>query len=129
MSLASKVTRLKCSFDASDEEKLGPNPKRRVPAPESCRRRRARPQSKRSGRPSQGDGERLKVQVQFNMSKWDFINDVTGDESIVRWKEDDEEVKMVCLVVATVVQGVVELVVKFGGENGFFGGEEEELRW
>ena len=33
---------------------------------------------------------------------------------------------MVCLVVATVVQGVVEMVVKFGGENGFFGGEEEE---
>ena len=26
---------------------------------------------------------------------------------------------MVCLVVATVVQGVVEMVVKFGGEDGF----------
>ena len=32
---------------------------------------------------------------------------------MVRRKEDDEEVKMVCLVVATVVQMVVEMVVKF----------------
>ena len=46
------------------------------------------------------------------MTKWDFANDVTGDESIVRRKEDDEEVKMVCLVVATEVQVVVEMVVK-----------------
>ena len=53
------------------------------------------------------------------MSKRDFANDVTGDESIVRRKEDDEEVKMVCLVVATVVQVVVEMVVKFDGEDGF----------
>jgi len=46
------------------------------------------------------------------LTKWDFANDVTGDESIVRRKEDDEEVKMVCLVVATEVQVVVEMVVK-----------------
>ena len=63
--------------------------------------------------------ERLMVQVQFNLTKWDFANDVSEDESIVRRKEDDEEEKMVCLVVAKVVWMVVGKVVKFDGEDGF----------
>ena len=54
------------------------------------------------------------------MSNRDFANDATGDESIVRRKEVDEEVKVVCLVEATVVQVVVEMVVKFWWKNGFF---------
>jgi len=66
------------------------------------------------------------VQVQFNMAKRDFANGVTGNETIVRRKEVDEEARMVCSVEATVVQVVVEMVVKFWWKNGFFGGEEEE---
>ena len=50
----------------------------------------------------------------------DFANDASEDESMVRRKEDDEEVKMVCLVVATVVQVVVEMVVKLMERMGFF---------
>ena len=59
------------------------------------------------------------MQVQFNLAKWDFANVDTEDESMVRRKEDDEEVKMVCLVEVTVVQVVVEMVVKLIGEDGF----------
>jgi len=37
------------------------------------------------------------------LEKWDFANNVSEDESIVRREENDEEVKMVCSVVAKVV--------------------------
>ena len=47
------------------------------------------------------------------MSNRDFANVVAGNEAIVRRKEVDEEVKVVCSVEATVVQVVVEMVVKF----------------
>ena len=43
------------------------------------------------------------VQVQFKREKWSFANDISEDEPIVRWKENDEEKKMVCLVVVKVV--------------------------
>ena len=61
--------------------------------------------------------KRLMVQVQFNMAKRDFANGVTGNETIVRRKEVDEEARMVCSVEATVVQVVVEMVVKLCGEK------------
>jgi len=60
------------------------------------------------------------VQVQLNMAKRDFANGVAGNEAIVRRKEVDEGVKMVCSVEATVVQVVVEMVMKFCGGDGFF---------
>ena len=43
------------------------------------------------------------VQVQFNIDFWSFVNGVTESEPIVRWKEDDEEKKVVWLVVVKVV--------------------------
>ena len=76
------------------------------------------PQSKGGGRPKR-EGGRWEVQVQFNLAKWEFANVDTGDESMVRRKEDDEEVKMVCLVEVTVVQVVVEMVVKLMERMGF----------
>jgi len=47
-----------------------------------------------------GEGERLMVQVQFKLPKWDFANGATGSDELARMKELAVEVKMVYLVVA-----------------------------
>jgi len=59
-----------------------------------------------------GEGERLMVQVQFNIQSWSFGNEASESEAMAHRKEHDEEMKMVGLVVAKVVYTVVEMVMK-----------------
>ena len=59
-----------------------------------------------------GEGERLMVQVQFNIQSWSFGNEASGSEAIGHRKEHDEEMKTARSLVAKVVYTVVERVVK-----------------